>query len=112
MKTAWPATCAFPCRTTRWGSEGSLLPLPVFADLEGAALVREVHVYGQSLPVGAEEAGAAQHSGLGKQLLEKAAETARNAGFRKLAVIAAVGTRQYYEKRGFKQGELYMVKSI
>ncbi len=94
------------------GTEGSLLPLPMFADLEGAALVREVHVYGQSLPVGAEEAGAAQHSGLGKQLLERAAQTARNAGFRKLAVIAAVGTRQYYGKRGFKQGELYMVKAI
>ena len=34
-------------------------------DLDGAALIREVHVYGQSLPVGEEKTGAAQHAGLG-----------------------------------------------
>ena len=94
------------------GSQGARLPPAVFGDLAGAALVREVHVYGQSLAVGAEQPGAAQHTGLGKQLLEKAAQTAKKAGFDKLAVIAAVGTRLYYEKRGFQQGELYMVKSI
>ena len=94
------------------GAEDSLLTQAAFGDLEEAALIREVHVYGQSLALGAEQAGAAQHSGLGKQLLEKAAQTAKKAGFHKLAVIAAVGTRLYYEKRGFKQGELYMVRSI
>jgi elongator complex protein 3 len=88
------------------------LPQPLFADLAGAALVREVHVYGQSLAVGAELPGAAQHSGLGTQLLERAAQIARAAGFRRLAVIAAVGTRLYYEKRGFERGELYMVKPL
>ncbi|HZM22550.1 MAG TPA: tRNA uridine(34) 5-carboxymethylaminomethyl modification radical SAM/GNAT enzyme Elp3, partial [Anaerolineales bacterium] len=41
-------------------------------DLEGAALIREVHVYGQSLPVGAEKEGAAQHTGLGTRLLQEA----------------------------------------
>ena len=41
-----------------------------FADLHGAALIREVHVYGQSLAVGAEQQpGAAQHIGLGTRLL-------------------------------------------
>jgi elongator complex protein 3 len=34
------------------------------------------------------------------------------AGFRRMAVIAAVGTRHYYEARGFQRGELYMVKDI
>jgi len=92
--------------------EDLTLPLPLFADLAGAALVREVHVYGQSLPVGAELPGAAQHSGLGTQLLERAAQIAREAGFRRLAVIAAVGTRLYYEKRGFERGDLYMVKPL
>ncbi len=91
---------------------GSALPQPLFADLAGAALVREVHVYGQSLAVGAELPGAAQHSGLGTQLLERAAEIARAAGFKRLAVIAAVGTRLYYEKRGFERGELYMVRPL
>ena len=47
-------------------------PQTGMSDLDGAALIREVHVYGQSLPVGAEKEGAAQHAGLGTRLLEKA----------------------------------------
>ncbi len=82
------------------------------ADLDGAALIREVHVYGQSLPVGAEKSGAAQHSGLGTRLLEEAEKTAKRKGFQKLAVIAAVGTRQYYLERGFERGAYYLVKKI
>ncbi len=82
------------------------------ADLEGAAIIREVHVYGQSLQVGAEKRGAAQHAGLGAQLIEKAAQIARSQGYRSLAVIAAVGTRKYYQKRGFAHGELYMVRGL
>lgn len=82
------------------------------ADLDGAALIREVHVYGQSLPVGAEKTGAAQHVGLGTRLLEEAERVAKEKGFVKLAVIAAVGTRQYYLDRGFKRGEYYLVKEI
>jgi elongator complex protein 3 len=83
-----------------------------FADLHNAALVREVHVYGQSLAVGAEKEGAAQHIGLGKQLLEEASRISRENGYSNLAVIAAVGTRQYYQARGFEPGELYMVKPL
>lgn len=81
-------------------------------DLQGAALIREVHVYGQSLEVGESSSGAAQHMGLGTQLLERAEEIARAAGYRRLAVIAAVGTRLYYQSRGFERGELYMIRAI
>ena len=94
------------------GSDPNGLPLPAFVDLAGAALVREVHVFGQSLAVGAEQVGAAQHMGLGTRLLDRASKIALSAGFNKLAVIAAVGTRLYYEKRGFVRGELYMVKTL
>ncbi|MBN1449498.1 MAG: tRNA uridine(34) 5-carboxymethylaminomethyl modification radical SAM/GNAT enzyme Elp3 [Anaerolineales bacterium] len=82
------------------------------SDLAGAALIREVHVYGQSLPVGAEKDGAAQHSGLGTQLLEEAEKVAKEHGFRRISVISAVGTRQYYLERGFERGELYLVKNL
>jgi elongator complex protein 3 len=82
------------------------------SDLNGAALIREVHVYGQSLAVGAEKTGAAQHVGLGTRLLEEAESIAKQNGFEKLAVIAAVGTRAYYMDRGFVRGEYYLVKSI
>lgn len=78
----------------------------------GAALIREVHVYGQSLPVGAEKDGAAQHSGLGTQLLEEAEKVAKERGFTRMAVISAVGTRHYYLGRGFERGEYYLVKSL
>jgi elongator complex protein 3 len=83
-----------------------------FPDLAGAGLIREVHVYGQSLAVGAEQSGAAQHIGLGTALLQKAADLARQHGFHRLAVIAAIGTRRYYEARGFQRRELYMVQEI
>ena len=89
--------------------ENNVLEIP---DLEDAAIIREVHVYGQSLEVGTEQAGAAQHAGLGKNLIQRAEEIARGQGYNCLAVIAAVGTRQYYAMRGFEMGKLYMVKPL
>jgi len=89
-----------------------LHPSSVIPDLEGAAIIREVHVYGQSLPVGSEQPGAAQHIGLGTRLIQAAEEIALQNGYQRLAVIAAIGTRQYYENRGFQQGQLYRFKSL
>jgi elongator complex protein 3 len=45
-------------------------------------------------------------------LLREAERIARERSFRRLAVIAAVGTRKYYEGRGFQPGELYHVKDL
>jgi len=87
-------------------------PLTGISDLDSAALIREVHVYGQSLPVGAEKDGAAQHAGLGTRLLEEAERVAKEKGFTRIAVISAVGTRGYYLGRGFERGELYLVKKL
>jgi elongator complex protein 3 (tRNA carboxymethyluridine synthase) len=87
-------------------------PQTGMSDLNGAALIREVHVYGQSLPVGAEKSGAAQHAGLGTRLLEEAEKIAKANGFEHMAVISAVGTRQYYLDRGFERGEYYLAKKI
>ncbi len=81
-------------------------------DLQAAAIIREVHVYGQSLAVGVEQSGAAQHAGLGTRLLAEADRIARSKGFSRMAVIAAVGTRQYYLERGYQRGDLYLVKDI
>jgi elongator complex protein 3 len=87
-------------------------PQTEMSDLGDTALIREVHVYGQSLPVGAEKDGAAQHSGLGTSLLEEAERIAKGNGFKRMAVISAVGTRGYYLGRGFERGEYYLVKSL
>ena len=91
---------------------GKESPQTGLSDLDGAALIREVHVYGQSLPVGAEKQGAAQHAGLGTRLLERAEAVARAQGFKRMAVISAVGTRGYYLERGFERAELYLTKDL
>lgn len=81
-------------------------------DLQNAAIIREVHVFGQALPVGGGEAGAAQHSGLGTRLIQEAERVCLENGYARLAVIAAVGTRRYYQKRGFFRGTHYYVKEL
>jgi elongator complex protein 3 len=91
---------------------GNDSPQTGISDLAGVALIREVHVYGQSLPVGAEKVGAAQHAGLGTRLLEKAEAVAKANGFHRMAVISAVGTRGYYLERGFERDELYLTKTL
>jgi elongator complex protein 3 len=82
------------------------------SDLQGAALVREVHVYGESLVIGAEASGAAQHAGLGRRLMAAAEGLAAAHGFQRIAVIAALGTRRYYERLGYRLGGTYMLKDL
>jgi len=88
---------------------GSRAFLPEIAD---SAMIREVHVYGPALSIGKESAGQAQHVGLGTRLIDEALRISRAAGFRRMSVIAATGTRAYYAARGFEQGELYMARMI
>jgi elongator complex protein 3 len=87
-------------------------PDPGLPDLVGAARVRELHVYGQSLPMGEAPNGEAQHAGLGAKLMVLAEAEARERGFRRIAVIAALGTRDYYRRLGYLLGESYMVKDL
>jgi elongator complex protein 3 len=81
-------------------------------DLMDAAIIREVHVYGQAVEIGERESGRAQHNGLGARLIERAAAIAREAGYARLAVISAVGTRAYYRRRGFADGRLYQARAL
>ncbi|MBD3363448.1 tRNA uridine(34) 5-carboxymethylaminomethyl modification radical SAM/GNAT enzyme Elp3 [Candidatus Dojkabacteria bacterium] len=76
-------------------------------ELNNTAIIREVHVYGKAVNVGKEIKGKAQHKGLGSDLIDKAREISKEENFEKLAVISAVGTRKYYQKKNFQQGDLY-----
>ena len=87
------------------------MALPI-SELSGHAIIREVHVYGPALPIGEASNGEAQHIGLGRQLIGKAQEIARDAGFSQLAVISAIGTREYYARLGFELDGLYMTKVL
>jgi len=83
---------------------------PVRRELQNAAIVRELHVYGSEAGIG-EPAGEAdwQHRGYGRRLLETAEELAADAGFQKLSVISGIGVREYYrEKLGYTQDGPYV----
>ena len=79
--------------------------------LSNAALVRELHVYGTMKRVG-QEGSQSQHTGMGKALLAKAEEIAKNNNYSKIAIISGVGVRDYYRKRGYTLESTYMIKSL
>jgi len=85
---------------------------PGVGELSGSAIIREVHVYGASLSLGRRSEGKPQHAGLGRKLIERAAERAAAAGYADLAVISAVGTRAYYRGLGFRDGPLYQHRPL
>ena len=85
---------------------------PVRRELENAALIRELHVYGNEVGVG-KESQEWQHRGYGRKLLGKAEEFAADAGYEKLSVISGIGVRQYYrEKLGYYQDGPYVSKQL
>lgn len=75
-------------------------PIHIFPELEGCALIRELHVYGKLQPVG-NKTNHVQHSGLGRRLVQKAEDISKQNNYHKISVIAGEGTRGYYEKLGF-----------
>jgi len=84
----------------------------LFEELEGAAITREVHTYGQVAQIDINDGIKTQHRGLGKRLMVKAEEIAREMGYKKMAVISAIGTREYYRKLGYELEGTYMVKNL
>lgn len=82
--------------------------LPV---LPGEAMIREVHIYGVATHLG-EDGSSAQHSGLGRRLIERACDIARDAGYERINVISAVGTRAYYRRLGFVECGLYQQREL
>lgn len=84
----------------------------IFPELEGAALIRELHVYGRVAKIKG-GLGHTQHRGIGRHLISRAEEIARAAGYSKIAVIAGEGTRPYYrDKLGFHDEGHYMTKNF
>ena len=80
--------------------------------IDGHALVREIHVYGNVAALGTRDKTAAQHRGFGRLLLQEAEVVAKREGYASLSVISAVGTRAYYRALGYTKGQLYLTKSL
>lgn len=85
------------------------LPFPLQA---GGAMIREVHVYGRVEKLQHAGINNAQHRGLGTQLVNRACELASQAGYQRINVISAVGTRGYYRKLGFYDNGLYQQRKL
>jgi ELP3 family radical SAM enzyme/protein acetyltransferase len=83
----------------------------VFPYLNGCAMIRELHIYGNMVPVNSNEHNT-QHRGFGKMLVKKAEEIATFYNYKKMAIISGVGVRNYYEKLGYTLYDTYMIKNL
>jgi ELP3 family radical SAM enzyme/protein acetyltransferase len=86
-----------------------------FSCLKNKALIRELHVYGNVVPVGYKNnniEGRSQHMGFGKRLLEEAEKTAQQNGYNGIAVISGIGVMEYYEKCGYYYDDTFMIKDF
>ncbi len=77
-----------------------------FHALQKKGLIRELHVYGNVVPVYSKDASnqmKSQHYGFGKRLMAAAEEIVRSESpnFDGMAVISGVGVRNYYRKLGY-----------
>ena len=80
---------------------------------EPCSIVRELHVYGPVVPVGKHQTKAWQHKGIGQQLLTKAEHiTQEEYNRRKIVIISALGTKQYYKRFGYHHDGPYMSKTL
>jgi len=73
-------------------------------------IIRELHVYGQMVPVSDKIKSASQHKGLGKKLLKEAEKIVKQNKFNQIAVISGIGVREYYKKQNYKLKDTYMIK--
>lgn len=88
----------------------------ILPELKGnTAMIRELHVYGRMKKVGKDEGThcyGAQHIGIGKKLLSMAETIAIDNSQDKMAIIAGIGVRTYYQKLGYQIKGSYMIKQF
>jgi elongator complex protein 3 len=81
----------------------------IFPELKNAAMVRELHVYGELVPRSTKRSNdrQVQHAGYGRKLLQVAEDLVRDRFVHctKLCVISGVGVREFYEKVGWYRQE-------
>ena len=75
------------------------------------ALVRELHVYGQMVPISERQGKHWQHRGFGERLLAECEARASERGLDGIKVTSGVGARNYYRRLGYERSGPYMAKS-
>ena len=85
-----------------------------FSGCGKSAIIRELHVYGVSVDIGCIPGNDSyQHRGYGVKLMQEAERIVRDEfGLKKISVISAVGTREYYRKIGYYRNGPYMTKNL
>ena len=82
-------------------------------EVKDSCVVRELHVYGKSIKIGEKEKTEIQHLGLGKSLMREAEKISKEEfNAKKILVISALGTREYYQKIGYSLYGPYMKKTL
>jgi elongator complex protein 3 len=78
------------------------------------ALIRELHVFGESVGVGSSpNSFDVQHKGFGKKLLVEAERIAlEEFGKKKLVVISGIGVREYYFAQGYSRDGAFVSKLL
>ena len=86
--------------------------LKVIPELEWCAIIREIHTFWDQLSVNEKWSTFWQHIGFWKKLIIEAEKIAKENWYEKMAVIAWVWVRQYYEKRWYNLIWEYLIKNI
>ncbi|MCX6821772.1 MAG: GNAT family N-acetyltransferase, partial [Candidatus Aenigmarchaeota archaeon] len=80
---------------------------------EKTGLVRELHVFGQTVPIGSIKQHAWQHKGFGNSLLKESERIVKEEfDINKMVVISGIGTRKYYAKFGYKKDGPFVSKKL
>lgn len=104
----------------RWNT---LAPdFPTLSVLKNGGIVRELHVFGQSVKLSHLTLGVVatpgvysevQHHGLGKKLMTEAERIIKKEfKLPKMAIISGIGVREYYRQLEYRLEDEYMVKSF
>ena len=81
-------------------------------EIKSSALIREIHTFWDQLSIWEKWSTFWQHLWFWKRLIEEAEKIAIKNWYAKIAVIAWVWVRWYYEKRWYKLEWEYMVKEL
>src|SRR3989344_2761991 len=78
-----------------------------------SAGIREIHVYGNIVPIGKKSEKDAQHHGYGTKLMQEAERIAKEEyDINKILVTSGIGAKASFYKLGYKKESVYVTKNI
>ena len=83
-----------------------------FEILKKRGLIRELHVYGNTTAVSSFDKHGCQHTGIGSGLLARAEKKTMENGLYGIVVISGEGVKEYYEKKGYREIDTFMIKDF